>query len=170
MAAIGQSTVVGEKMHSEQRLFDLIQQVEPPNSTTTPLDDEFFDQISAEMKAHGLKETWYSRPRTYFLLSKINNVAMMTSFILQGCDDTSIPYSSQNALPQSELKPWNPFLVQDFMSWQRLCQSERLKLEKGVHCRLDDGNIIFREHGQRLGEGSEMYGLPLILLLCNIEA
>ncbi|EXJ66366.1 serine/threonine protein kinase [Cladophialophora psammophila CBS 110553] len=147
----------GGQPPEEERLAKLLRPA-GVSSSSGPLDDSVFDQIALEMKVVGLPKEWVSRPRTHFILHQIKRTKLMGMFIFQGYDDTCIPYANRSALPQTESQSLNPFEAKAFLEWQSVCKSPRLQLEKGNHCKIDDGDILF-ENSPRpriLGNGSEM--------------
>src|SRR5271156_2635204 len=96
------------------------------NAITRPLPDSRFDDISKAIEAEIQKQEWVNRPRTYFILRQIKRLDAMDTFIAQGLNDTSFPYSGRNALPDK----LTYFEAIEFLRLQELVYSDILHLEQ----------------------------------------
>jgi hypothetical protein len=138
--------------------------LQPENSPTKPvIPDSRFEEISKAIETEIQQHEWVNRPRTYFILWQIRRLDAMHSFIAQGLNDTSFPYSGRNALPGT----LTYYEASDFLKWQELVYSDILHLEQGTtHCHLADGDILFERKPVQLGVGSQGYVMKLLGRLC----
>jgi hypothetical protein len=121
-------------------------------TTRTIVPDSRFEDISKAIEVEIQKQEWANRPRTYLILWQIKRLDAMNTFIAQGLNDTSFPYSGRNALPDT----LTYFEASDFLKWQELVYSDILHLEKGTtHCHLTNGDILFERRPVQLGVGSQ---------------
>jgi hypothetical protein len=122
------------------------------NAATKPIPESRFDDISKAIEAEIQQQEWANRPRTYFILWQIKRLDAMNTFIAQGLNDTSFPYSGRSALPNT----LTYYEASDFLRWQELVYSDILHLEQGTtHCHLTDGDILFERERVQLGVGSQ---------------
>lgn len=147
----GLTSHFGEEVCRPERLGNLCLVSE--NATTkTIIPDSRFEDISKAIEVEIQKQEWVNRPRTYFILWQIKRLDAMNTFIAQGLNDTSFPYSGRNALPDT----LTYFEASDFLKWQEQVYSDILHLEKGTtHCHLADGDILFERRPVQLGVGSQ---------------
>ncbi|KAL9611674.1 MAG: hypothetical protein Q9167_003703 [Letrouitia subvulpina] len=115
------------------------------------LPDSVFEDISRNLEATLQNKDWANRPRTWYILNQINRLDLMETFILQGLNDTSLPYNSRQSLPQK----LDRFEYENFVKWQDAVLSDVLQLEKGSHVLIKNGNALFEGRRIRLGTGSQ---------------
>ena len=113
--------------------------------------DEHFDDIRKRLQEELRLEEWARRPRTYFILFQLRRQDAMPTFILQGLDDTSLPYEGRKDLPNA----LNPEEAKSFLHWQDLVYSDVLRLEKKSHVTIKNGDKLFEAYCPRLGIGSQ---------------
>ncbi|KAI9699649.1 MAG: hypothetical protein M1836_002683 [Candelina mexicana] len=118
-------------------------------SSTIP--ESRFEDISRSLEHFVQKKGWTARPRIYFILQQLGEVAAMEAFIAQGLNDTSLPFKGRQDLPAI----LNPSKKDDFLIWQERVLSDILQLERGTHVRVSDGNKLFEVRRKRLGVGSQ---------------
>ena len=75
----------------------------------------------------------------------------MEAFIIQGLNDTSLPYEGRISLPNT----LNVNEAHDFLKWQDSVISDVLYVEQGKHVRLDKGDVLFESTRRVLGFGSQ---------------
>ena len=127
------------------------QQNEATVPPVKPLADAFFHDISARLETQVQKQEWTNRPRTWFILNQIKRLDAMEAFIVQGLNDTSLPYKGRSSLPNT----LNVNEANDFLKWQNSVISDVLYLEQGKHVRIANGDVLFESKGRKLGVGSQ---------------
>lgn len=126
------------------------QQNEATASPVKPFPETFFTDISSRLDAEVQKREWTNRPRTWFILNQIKRLDAMEAFIIQGLNDTSLPYKGRSSLPNT----LNVYEADDFLRWQKSVISDVLQLEQGKHVRIANGDVLF-ESRRKLGVGSQ---------------
>lgn len=119
-------------------------------ATSERFPDEHFDDIRKRLQEELLREEWARRPRTYFILFQLRRQDAMTAFVLQGLDDTSLPYQGRKDLPNV----LNIEEANSFLHWQHLVYSDVLRLEKNGHVTIKNGDKLFEASCPKLGFGS----------------
>lgn len=127
------------------------QQNEATASHVKPLAESYFIDISARLEKEVQKQEWTNRPRTYFILNQIKRLDAMEAFIIQGLNDTSLPYRGRSSLPNT----LNVNEANDFLKWQKSVISDVLYLERGMHVRVVNGDVLFERDRPKLGVGSQ---------------
>ena len=126
-----------------------------------PFPETFFNEISSRLEAEVQKRTWTNRPRTWFILNQIKRLDAMEAFIIQGLNDTSLPYKSRSSLPNT----LNVYEAEDFLRWQNSVVSDVLLLEQGKHVRITNGDVLFESNRRKLGVGSQgSESIPMTVL------
>lgn len=126
-------------------------QTESSSTKLSIIPDSQFDEISKALENSVQNREWSCRPRTYFILWQIRRPDAMEAFIVQGLNDTSLPYKSRRSLPATlDIGEANQFL-----QWQDRVVSDILHLEQGKHIRIHDGDTLFESQRRRLGVGSQ---------------
>ena len=116
-----------------------------------PFPESFFNDISTRLEAEVQKQEWTNRPRTWFILDQIKRLDAMEAFIIQGLNDTSLPYKGRISLPNT----LNVNEANDFLKLQDSVISDVLYVEQGKHVRLDKGDVLFESTRHLLGIGSQ---------------
>ena len=126
---------------------------EAGTSTIKPsvIPESTFDAISKALETEVQRKEWTSRPRTYFILWQIRRIDAMEAFIVQGLNDTSLPYKSRSSLPAA----LNIDEANQFLQWQDRVVSDTIHLEQGKHIRINDGDTLFEAARKKLGVGSQ---------------
>ena len=113
--------------------------------------ESVFEEIQTRLEAEVQRREWTNRPRTWFILNQIKRLDAMESFIIQGLNDTSLPYEGRKSLPNT----LNVNEANDFLKWQNAVISDVLHLEQGTHVRITNGDELFESSRPRLGVGSQ---------------
>lgn len=127
------------------------QQNEATASPVKPFPETFFNDISSRLEAEVQKREWTNRPRTWFILNQIKRLDAMEAFIIQGLNDTSLPYKGRSSLPNT----LNVYEANDFLRWQNSVVSDVLQLEQGKHVRIANGDVLFESNRRKLGVDSQ---------------
>jgi len=122
-----------------------------PQPTIERFPDERFEDIRRHIQDEIRDEQWTRRPRTYFILWQLRRLDAMPAFILQGLDDTSLPYQGRKDLPNA----LNPEEANLFLRWQEVVYSEVLEVEKNKHITIKNGDKLFDSCCPKLGIGSQ---------------
>jgi hypothetical protein len=142
------SSHFGDEVSLSSRLQSLCSQAD----TKPSIPESLFEEISKALEIETQKNEWASRPRTYFILRQIKRIDAMNAFIVQGLNDTSIPYKGRSELPNT----LTCFEASEFIRRQESVYSDILHLEQGTtHCQLPDGDILFEWKPFQLGVGSQ---------------
>lgn len=138
---------------STDRLVEVFRQIEAeiPAKKLSRVPDKRFDEIANLLLEITQQREWAIRPRTWFILKRINCLDAMTSFIAQGLNDTCLPYNSRQSLPQV----FSFGEYSDFIKTQDLVDSDVLGLENGKHVVLKNGDELFEKGRVTLGAGSQ---------------
>ena len=140
-------------MLNNQGLSNLLHRVNTDITAgkTKRLPDAMFDKIAKTLEETVQKTEWTRRPRTWFVLHQINRLDAMEAFIVQGLNDTSLPYKGRKDLP--------PCLTyheaEDFIQWQGVVDSDVLHFEEGRHIITTNGDVFFNVQKPALGTGSQ---------------
>ena len=141
----------GEAPSGSAPIESMDQQNEAAVPSVKALADTFFHEISARLETQVQKQEWTNRPRTWYILNQIKRLDAMEAFIVQGLNDTSLPYKGRSSLPNT----LNVNEANDFLKWQNSVISDVLYLEQGKHVRIANGDVLFESKGRKLGVGSQ---------------
>ena len=141
----------GEAPSGSAPIESMDQQNEATVPPVKPFADTFFHDISARLETQVQKQEWTNRPRTWYILNQIKRLDAMEAFIVQGLNDTSLPYRGRSSLPNT----LNINEANDFLKWQNSVISNVLYLEQGKHVRIANGDVLFESKGRKLGVGSQ---------------